>query len=109
MRALYFPVFCLLATAFCFFHNDFSSSSSSTLISLPNRRSMRESNVPISPARLNGHDKGKILDEEKQKNLKEQADQLQYPESEDQVDELIYHIDYNGVMTHPTPTPKDRP
>ncbi|CAN1184454.1 hypothetical protein LINPERHAP2_LOCUS36985, partial [Linum perenne] len=82
MRALYFPVFCLLATAFCFFHNDFSSSSSSTLISLPNRRSMRESNVPISPAPLNGHDKGKILDEEKQKNLKEQADQLQYPESE---------------------------
>lgn len=21
-------------------------------------------------------------------------------------EELVYHIDYHGVMTHPTPTPK---
>ncbi|CAN0865132.1 hypothetical protein LINGRAHAP2_LOCUS9146 [Linum grandiflorum] len=107
MKSLYFLVFCLLATAICFFHSDFSSSSS-TLIPLSSRRSMREWDAPISTARLDGHGEDKVLDEEQRKNWKG-AHQLQNAKSEDQEDELIYHIDYNGVMTHPSPTPKDRP
>lgn len=31
---------------------------------------------------------------------------VKYAASTDDFDEIVYHIDYHGVTTHPTPTPR---
>ncbi|GAB4853489.1 hypothetical protein Ancab_017680 [Ancistrocladus abbreviatus] len=52
-------------------------------------------------------EKTKVFDEEMQRSRYQEG----YSEAERETrgqneSELIYHIDYHGVMTHPTPTPK---
>jgi hypothetical protein len=48
-----------------------------------------------------------VLDEKtEQATIKEDSRQLAYPSSRDNLDDLVYHVDYHGVTTHPTPTPK---
>ncbi|KAJ6912982.1 hypothetical protein NC651_015453 [Populus alba x Populus x berolinensis] len=50
---------------------------------------------------------GLVLDEKtEQATIKEDSRQLEYPSSSDNIDDLVYHVDYHGVSTHPTPTPK---
>ncbi|CAI0405279.1 unnamed protein product [Linum tenue] len=105
MKALFLPFLCLLATAFCFYSRSFGSPS--TVLPHPSMRSMRDWNMPTSPTKLSAYDSNKDLEEDKQKNIKAQEEQVKNLNSSDHVDELIYHIDYNGVTTHPTP--RDRP
>ncbi|KAJ6912121.1 hypothetical protein NC651_014712 [Populus alba x Populus x berolinensis] len=109
-----------------------SSSSSPSMFFLTGRRSMREQrsmseqrmssvfklhhvvpnssvHVLILSLSVPGSNKayGLVLDEKtEQATIKEDSRQLEYPSSSDNIDDLVYHVDYHGVSTHPTPTPK---
>ncbi|KAJ6381163.1 hypothetical protein OIU77_029951 [Salix suchowensis] len=67
------------------------------------RRSMREQRMP-SVTLTDEHENTKVLDEKtEQTTIKEDSRQLEYPGSSDNLDDLVYHVDYHGVTTHPTP------
>ncbi|CAL1381121.1 unnamed protein product [Linum trigynum] len=103
MKALYLlPFLCLLAAALYFSSHGFSSSSTN-LVPLPSRRSMREWNIPTSTTQLYVYGNNKDLEQDEQENIKEHEELVENLNDSDSVDELIYHIDYNGVTTHPTP------
>lgn len=70
------------------------------------QRSMREQRMSSVTLR-DEHENTKVLDEKpEQATIKEDSRQLAYPSSTDNLDDLVYHVDYHGVTTHPTPTPK---
>ncbi|KAJ6912122.1 hypothetical protein NC651_014712 [Populus alba x Populus x berolinensis] len=95
-----------IGTSTAFFHpgesaKNISSSSSPSMFFLTGRRSMREQRS-MSEQRMSS-----VLDEKtEQATIKEDSRQLEYPSSSDNIDDLVYHVDYHGVSTHPTPTPK---
>ncbi|KAJ6408027.1 hypothetical protein OIU84_011353 [Salix udensis] len=67
------------------------------------RRSMREQRMP-SVTLTDEHENTKVLDEKtEQTTIKEDSRKLEYPGSSDNLDDLVYHVDYHGVTTHPTP------
>ncbi|XP_059624558.1 uncharacterized protein LOC132267412 [Cornus florida] len=103
MRSSNIIVFCLLATAFYFLSHTISSSSPPTF--LPGRRSLRTLNMSSSN-RQDEYQQVKVNAEIKRsiKNL-EDSMAIEHGIKED-AEELLYHIDYHGVMTHPTPIPK---
>lgn len=47
-----------------------------------------------------------VADEETRELKLEDLVSLKYTTRIDDSDQLVYHIDYHGVTTHPTPTPK---
>ncbi|GMH16429.1 hypothetical protein Nepgr_018270 [Nepenthes gracilis] len=51
--------------------------------------------------------KAEVFDEEMQRlKYQEGHSEVEYLTRGENGDEVIYHIDYHGVMTHPAPTPK---
>ncbi|KAJ9132064.1 hypothetical protein P3X46_034577 [Hevea brasiliensis] len=94
--------FYLLTAAVCFFSCNISVSSPSVIF-LTGRRSMKEQRM--LPLHINGQEKNKVLDEDaKQMTIHEHAREHQHLSNNDL--DLVYHIDYHGVTTHPIPTPK---
>lgn len=47
-----------------------------------------------------------VAEEMKGSNVQDGLMAVKGRRREDNLDELVYHIDYHGVTTHPTPTPK---
>lgn len=72
---------------------------------LTGRRAMRETR-PSSPNYSVGYSGFKVADEETRELKLEDLVSLKYTTRIDDSDQLVYHIDYHGVTTHPTPTPK---
>ncbi|GAV59725.1 hypothetical protein CFOL_v3_03256 [Cephalotus follicularis] len=108
MKAMHFLImFCLLATVAYFYDLNISpSSTSSFLIFLPGRRSMRELRI-LSASHQAGYHNVKVLyGETEPSKAQEGSVGLKYAISEDNLDDPEYHIDYHGVTTHPTPNPK---
>ncbi|KAL9398559.1 hypothetical protein Peur_007520 [Populus x canadensis] len=112
MKLLHLLLLAMLTTAFYFFSQNICSSSSPSMFFLTGRRSMSEQRS-MSEKRMSSvtlrdeHENTKVLDEKnEQATIKEDSRQLAYPSSSDNLDDLVYHVDYHGVTTHPTPTPK---
>ncbi|MFQ6639932.1 hypothetical protein Gotur_016176 [Gossypium turneri] len=85
----YFILLCLFTAAFYLLS---SSSSSSSLILLTGRRSLEMS----LPHHKYIYPKAKVVDGSSWEGSNGHMD-----------DEIVnYHLDYHGVTTHPTPTPK---
>ncbi|KAL9442298.1 hypothetical protein AB3S75_018229 [Citrus x aurantiifolia] len=101
MKSLHFIFFCMITISLYLFSKSTASSAASTFY--PGRRTFTE--VPISPPnQKNPHHNTQcemqaIDDKTKQSTVK-------YAASTDDFDEIVYHIDYHGVTTHPTPTPR---
>ncbi|KAF9679810.1 hypothetical protein SADUNF_Sadunf06G0053800 [Salix dunnii] len=101
MKLLHLVLLLLLTTAFYFFSQN--NSSSPSMFFLSGRRSMREQRMSSVTLR-DEHENTKVLDEKtEQTTIKEDSRQLEYPSSGDHLDDLVYHVDYHGVTTHPTP------
>ena len=47
-----------------------------------------------------------VDDEMKPSTMQEDSIAVEHRSSSKNLEEIVYHIDYHGVMTHPTPTPK---
>ncbi|KAJ8749756.1 hypothetical protein K2173_012307 [Erythroxylum novogranatense] len=78
--------------------------SSSSVIFLEARRSMREQAMSPLISHRNGPEKTEVCsfsDTASQKDSKKHEPLS----SSKHLDDLVYHIDYHGVTTHPTPTP----
>ncbi|XVF63484.1 hypothetical protein PTKIN_Ptkin09bG0090300 [Pterospermum kingtungense] len=88
---------CLLATAL-----DLLSSSSSSTISLSGRKSLKMS----LPHYKNRYHNAKVVDEAAWESSGKSLMGLQYSNMDEEDEIVNYHIDYHGVTTHPTPTPK---
>ncbi|KAL9442297.1 hypothetical protein AB3S75_018229 [Citrus x aurantiifolia] len=97
MKSLHFIFFCMITISLYLFSKSTASSAASTFY--PGRRTFTE--VPISPPNQKNphHNTQAIDDKTKQSTVK-------YAASTDDFDEIVYHIDYHGVTTHPTPTPR---
>ncbi|WCJ42186.1 hypothetical protein M5689_023009 [Euphorbia peplus] len=93
MRFLLLFFFTLLITSLYFFPSTSFSVTSPSLTVLAGRRSLTEHEL---------HEKNKVVDED---NGNVEFPREQEPLSSDDL-ETVYHIDYNGVTTHPIPTPK---
>ncbi|XWS24660.1 hypothetical protein CRYUN_Cryun27aG0001400 [Craigia yunnanensis] len=99
MKPWHIIFLCLLTAAFYLF---FSSS-----ISLAGSRSLKMS----LPHHKNRYPEAKVVDDGWQSSGKGSMGMgLKYSRSKEKMDEdeddVNYHIDYHGVTTHPTPTPK---
>ncbi|KAG8639872.1 uncharacterized protein LOC110600174 isoform X2 [Manihot esculenta] len=102
MKILLF--FHLLTTTMYFSSYNISISSPSVIF-LKGRRSMREQR--ILPLHRNVQDKNKAFDEEtKQMTIQEHVRVRAHQHLSNNDLDLVYHIDYQGVTTHPIPTPK---
>lgn len=48
-----------------------------------------------------------VTDEDLKTSISEEiSTENKHEKSGDSIDEVVYHIDYHGVTTHPTPTPR---
>ncbi|KAI3416726.1 uncharacterized protein J3R85_015179 [Psidium guajava] len=66
----------------------------------------KDLNIPFVNRKLKSHNV-KVLDDERERsNVQQGSSELQTLSNKDRTDDLVYHIDYHGVTTHPTPTPK---
>ncbi|CAN6552013.1 unnamed protein product [Malus baccata var. baccata] len=86
MKSLCIIIFCFLIT--CLYLSSHKINSASRA-SLPGRRPARK---------LNG--------ESEASKVKEIPLAIKHANSNNDLDELVYHIDYRGVTTHPNPTPR---
>ncbi|KAG5242849.1 hypothetical protein OIU77_029951 [Salix suchowensis] len=103
MKLLHLVLLVLLTITASYFFSQNNSSSSPSMFFLTGRRSMREQRMP-SVTLTDEHENTKVLDEKtEQTTIKEDSRQLEYPGSSDNLDDLVYHVDYHGVTTHPTP------
>ncbi|KAJ0090711.1 hypothetical protein Patl1_14135 [Pistacia atlantica] len=99
MKSLHCICFCLLTIAMYFVSQNIGSSASTTFYT--RRRNMKEMKMS-SP---NCH---KVIDDEA-KQSKDQdgcSTAMEYEATANHLEDIVYHIDYHGVTTHPTPTPK---
>ncbi|CAK9157513.1 unnamed protein product [Ilex paraguariensis] len=106
MRSSLIISLCLLVSVLYFVPH---SVSSSPLIFLPGRRPIRELRFSSSIQPGSRH-KIKIDGEMKRTTNQDRSDststEMKRASRNGVADELLYHIDYHGVTTHPTPTPK---
>lgn len=97
MKSLHFIFFCMITISVSFFSKSTGSSAASTFYS--GRRTLIE--VPIaSPNHKNPFHKTQAIDDKTKQST------VKYAASTNDYDEIVYHIDYHGVTTHPTPTPR---
>ncbi|KAG6698657.1 hypothetical protein I3843_08G030300 [Carya illinoinensis] len=97
---------CLLMTIFSHIFPTISTPSPSpSLILLQRRLPMRKLSMLLP---YDKHKYHKIQDGEEMKGstIEEGSVAFKSTSSRDNLDEIVYHIDYHGVTTHPTPTPK---
>ncbi|EEF34693.1 uncharacterized protein LOC8289113 [Ricinus communis] len=104
MKLLLLVIFYLLATSLYFFSHNISSVPSPSAMVLTGRRSLRERRMlPLDHGI--GHHKDKVLDENRKQMTFQEHFREQEHDSRNDL-EIVYLIDYNGVTTHPVPTPK---
>ncbi|GLT36055.1 hypothetical protein SLA2020_104600 [Shorea laevis] len=58
------------------------------------------------PDQKDSNPKMKVVMEDAKQSWIQNSVALQYSRSHDDSDELVYHTDYHGVTTHPTPIPR---
>ncbi|GLT72762.1 hypothetical protein SLA2020_446660 [Shorea laevis] len=107
MKSSYIIFLCLLTAVFYMFSLIISISSSSSSLSLiPERRPMRKLGMLVPHDKHKCH-KMKVDEEKKGSTVQEGSKALTRTSSGENLDhELVYHTDYHGVTTHPTPTPR---
>ncbi|PON37600.1 hypothetical protein PanWU01x14_318810 [Parasponia andersonii] len=60
-----------------------------------------------SPIRIDEHQNIKVAEKDsKTSTLEENSMTIIHESSDNNMDEVVYHTDYHGATTHPTPTPK---
>ncbi|KAK6933499.1 hypothetical protein RJ641_036393 [Dillenia turbinata] len=93
---------CLLCWNVCLTSSSVANSSSSLAL-VPGRRTPRRLGIPLpEQSQVENHWKTQVNEDIKVQD----SEEVKQSNSDEDVDKLIYHIDYHGVMTHPTPTPK---
>ncbi|KAB2620470.1 hypothetical protein D8674_037498 [Pyrus ussuriensis x Pyrus communis] len=98
MKSVYIIFLCFLVTVLCLSSHKISTASRT---SLPGRRPMRK----LSMSSTNN----KVVDgdgESETSKFQEIPVVINFSNSKSDLDELVYHIDYHGVTTHPNPTPR---
>ncbi|XP_050219041.1 uncharacterized protein LOC126669578 [Mercurialis annua] len=98
-------ILCILTSSLYFCSHYILSVSSPSVTFLTGRRSLREQRMVPQLDRCNEHHQEQVLDDNKKRVIFEEHFREQKHESRNDL-ELLYHIDYNGVTTHPVPTPK---
>ncbi|RVW76685.1 uncharacterized protein LOC100852603 [Vitis vinifera] len=108
MKSSRILLLCLLTTAFYLLHqhSSIASTSSSSLNFLPGRRHVRELSMSFSNRKNEYQEIQDVDDEMKPSTMQEDSIAVEHRSSSKNLEEIVYHIDYHGVMTHPTPTPK---
>ncbi|CAL8990369.1 unnamed protein product [Prunus brigantina] len=100
MKSLYIIILCFLIAVLYFSSHNISSSS---LAFLPGRKPMRKLSMPLTNNK-HVYQKLKVIDGKSETSMVEEIPvATKYANSNSDLDELIYHIDYHGVTTHPTP------
>ncbi|KAA8535702.1 hypothetical protein F0562_030705 [Nyssa sinensis] len=100
MRSSNIIFFCLLATALYFASQSISSSPPLTFLS--GRRPLREFSISSSKQQ-HQYQKIKVNEEMKGSTNREGSTAIECVSSNKDAEKLLYHIDYHGVTTHPTP------
>ncbi|RVW26165.1 hypothetical protein CK203_109160 [Vitis vinifera] len=103
MKFSHILLFCVLATASYVFYQHFSIAS---LNFLPGRRHVRELSMSFSNPKHEYQNIQDVDEEMKRSTMQEDSIAVQHRSSSENSEENVYHIDYHGVKTHPTPTPK---
>ncbi|KAI6682651.1 hypothetical protein NL676_036532 [Syzygium grande] len=99
---------CLLITTAFYLCSSSSSPADSLVLHDTGRRATmtRDLDMPFVNRKLKSHSV-KVLDDKRERsNVQQGSTELQTSSNNDSTDDLVYHIDYHGVTTHPTPTPK---
>ncbi|KAJ4709197.1 Solute carrier family 13 member 3 [Melia azedarach] len=94
----------MLTIALYFLSQTIASSASYTFY--PGRRTLRELQKSSPNHKAPCHKIKDMDDKISQSTVKDVSTAVKYATSNDSFDEIVYHIDYHGVTTHPTPTPK---
>ncbi|XP_024020706.1 uncharacterized protein LOC112091398 [Morus notabilis] len=106
MRSLGIIFFSLLI-ALVYFSSQNISSSLSPPNFLPKARQPPRKLRVSSSALVHEHRKLEVTDEDLKTSISEEiSTENKHEKSGDSIDEVVYHIDYHGVTTHPTPTPR---
>ncbi|XP_021300018.1 uncharacterized protein LOC110428503 isoform X2 [Herrania umbratica] len=110
MRPPHFILLCLLTAVLYLLspYNEFPNlASSPSSIFLTGRRSLRGLKMPL-PDHQNRYLKSEVAVDVALQSAATDSMALRYSRSHsnDNMEDLVYYIDYHGVTTHPTPTPK---
>ncbi|KAK9269398.1 hypothetical protein L1049_001171 [Liquidambar formosana] len=107
MKSSHAIFFCLLTTALYILSQTItssssSSSSSSSLNYFPGGRFMEE----LSTSKIEYRKAKVLVDNTMRSTMQEGSIAVEHSSSGENLDALVYHTDYHGVTTHPSPTPK---
>ncbi|RXH71432.1 hypothetical protein DVH24_018787 [Malus domestica] len=106
MKSVYIIFLCFLITVLCLSSHKISTDSRT---SLPGRRPTRKLSMSLTNNKVNKYQKFKVVDgdrESETSKFREIPVVIKHSNSNSDLDELVYHIDYHGVTTHPNPTPR---
>ncbi|KAF8033646.1 hypothetical protein BT93_C0048 [Corymbia citriodora subsp. variegata] len=99
---------CLLITTAFYLCPSSSSPAEPSVLHDMGRQAMmtRDLDMPFVNRKLKSHNIKVVDDKSKKSNVRQGGFELQTWINNDNTDDLVYHTDYHGVTTHPTPTPK---
>ncbi|GMN55320.1 hypothetical protein TIFTF001_024434 [Ficus carica] len=106
MRSLSIIFFCLLVALVYLSSQNIGPPSPSPNFLPKARHPSRKLLVP-SLTHFHQHRELEVIDEDSKTSTDEEsATGNEHGSSSDTIDEVVYQIDYHGVTTHPSPTPK---
>ncbi|KAM5553605.1 hypothetical protein ABKV19_025704 [Rosa sericea] len=105
MKSLHIVLFCFLITVL-YLSSHIMSSSSLSLSILPGRQPMRKLSMSLTNKK-HENPKIKVIDGDSETSMvQENPVSNKYASINSNIDDIVYQIDYHGVTTHPTPTPR---